>query len=60
MPGLFAPLMILLHSLSGEQTGVYFADSTKLAVCHNRRIHRHKVFKGMVTALAHIRQRKRL
>ena len=47
MPRLFAPLMILLHSLSGEQTGVYFADSTKLAVCHNRRIHRHKVFDGL-------------
>src|SRR5215218_3840000 len=47
MPRLFAPLMILLHSLSGEQTGIYFADSTKLAVCHNRRIHRHKVFDGL-------------
>jgi len=47
MPRLFAPLMVLLHSLSGEQTGLYFADSTKLAVCHNRRIHRHKVFEGM-------------
>jgi hypothetical protein len=47
MPRLFAPLMILLHSLSGEQTGLYFADSTKLAVCHNRRIHRHKVFAGL-------------
>ena len=43
MPRLFAPL----HSLSGEQTGVYFADATKLAVCHNRRIHRHKVFEGL-------------
>ena len=47
MPRLFAPLMVLLHSLSGEPTGVYFADSTKLAVCPNRRIHRHKVFEGL-------------
>lgn len=47
MPRLFAPLMVLLHSLSGEATGIYFADSTKLAVCHNRRIHRHKTFDGL-------------
>ena len=47
MPRLFAPLMVLLHSLSSAQTGIYFADSTKLAVCHNRRIHRHKVFDGL-------------
>ncbi len=47
MPRLFAPLMVLLHGLSGEQAGIYFADSTKLAVCHNRRIHRHKVFDGL-------------
>jgi hypothetical protein len=47
MPRLFVPLMVLLHSLSGERTGVYCADSTKLAVCHNCRIHRHKVFDGL-------------
>src|SRR4051812_14722011 len=47
IPRLFAPLMVLLHNLSGAQTGIYFADSTKLAVCHNRRIHRHKVFEGL-------------
>jgi IS5 family transposase len=47
MPRLFAPLTVLLHCLSGEQTGIYFADSTKLAVCHNRRIHRHKTFEGL-------------
>ena len=47
MPRLFAPLMVLLHSLGGEPTGVYFADATKLAVCHNRRLHRHKVFDGL-------------
>ena len=47
MPRRFAPLMVLLHSVSGEQTGIYFADSTKLAVCHNRRIHRHKAFESL-------------
>jgi transposase len=47
VPRLFVPLTVLLHSLGGEQTGVYFADSTKLAACHNRRIGRHKVFDGL-------------
>ncbi|MFL5286585.1 MAG: IS982 family transposase, partial [Rhodopila sp.] len=31
MPRLFVPLMVLLHSLSGEETGIYFGDSSKLA-----------------------------
>jgi hypothetical protein len=47
MPRLFMPLMVLLHSLSGEETGLYFGDSSKLAVCHNRRINRHQVFDGL-------------
>jgi hypothetical protein len=47
MPRLFVPLMVLLHSLSGEESGVYFADSSKLAVCHNCRIGRHRVFDGL-------------
>ena len=47
MPRLLAPLMALLHSMSGEHTGIYFADSAKLAVCHDRRIHRHKAFDGL-------------
>jgi hypothetical protein len=47
MPRLFTPLMVLLHSLSGEETGIYFGDSSKLAVCHNRRIDRHQVFDGL-------------
>jgi hypothetical protein len=47
MPRLFVPLMVLLHSLSGEKTSLYCADSSKLAVCHNRRIDRHKVFDGL-------------
>jgi hypothetical protein len=47
MPRLFTPLMVLLHSLSGEETGIYFGDASKLAVCHNRRINRHQVFDGL-------------
>jgi hypothetical protein len=31
----------------GDMTGTYFGDSTKLPVCHNKRIKRHKTFKGM-------------
>ncbi len=43
---LFMPLTILLHSISGEETGIYFADATSLKVCRNKRIHRHKFFDG--------------
>ena len=46
---LFMPLTLLLHSLNGEETGLYFADSTSLKVCHNKRIHAHKVFDGLAT-----------
>jgi hypothetical protein len=40
------PFSLLIKALSGEKTGVYFIDSTKLAVCHNKRIFNHKTFKG--------------
>jgi len=33
--------------IPGEQTGRYVIDSTKLEVCHNLRISRHKVFSGL-------------
>lgn len=44
---LYLPLSILLQSLRGEETGYYIIDSSSIKVCHNRRISRHKVFKGM-------------
>ncbi|PID26526.1 MAG: hypothetical protein CR982_09645 [Candidatus Cloacimonadota bacterium] len=32
---------------TGKCTGISFIDSTRLKVCHNKRIHNHKVFKGL-------------
>ena len=39
------PLCIYLRQRYGHCTGISFIDSTALAVCHNRRIHNHQVFK---------------
>jgi hypothetical protein len=44
MPRLMLPLCVLMHSLKGEETGLYVVDSTKISVCHNARIGRNKVF----------------
>ncbi len=33
--------------MQAQSTQIYFIDSKKLPVCHNRRIHNHKVFKGL-------------
>lgn len=47
MPSLLVPLCAYLQSCYGQCSGVSFIDSTPLAVCHNRRIPRHRVFRGV-------------
>ena len=46
MPRALVPLCSYLHTRKGRCTGITFVDSTPLAVCHNKRIGRHKVFEG--------------
>jgi len=44
---LFIPLFGFIIHHRGELSGISFVDSTKLQVCHNKRIPRNKVFKGI-------------
>jgi transposase len=46
MPTVLVPLVAYLHTQLGRCTGISFIDSTPLAVCHNARIHQHRVFEG--------------
>ncbi len=39
-------LMAYLQACMGKCTGISFIDATPLAVCHNKRITRHRVFDG--------------
>ena len=45
--GAALPLCAFLKSRMGRVTEVAFIDSTPLAVCHNRRISRHRVFRDL-------------
>jgi|WetSurMetagenome_2_1015567.scaffolds.fasta_scaffold99108_2 hypothetical protein len=47
-PRMFLYLFCFLMACRiGAKTGTYYVDSAKLVVCHNLRIHSHKVFKGL-------------
>jgi hypothetical protein len=46
MPSALVPLCGYLQTRKGECSGISFVDSTSLKVCHNRRIHSHKVFES--------------
>lgn len=46
LPRALMPLCSYLNTRKGRCTGIAFIDSTPLSVCHNRRIHSHKVFDG--------------
>ena len=44
---IFVPMMFFLNTVCfGKCTGITFVDSTKISVCHNKRIKRNKVFDG--------------
>lgn len=47
MKNIFIPLFAYLLHIRGSVTGIAFIDSTSIAVCHNKRITRNKVFKGL-------------
>src|SRR5436190_15667794 len=47
IPTVFAPLCAYLQSRKATSDGIAFIDSTPIIVCHPKRIHSHKVFKGV-------------
>jgi len=47
MASALSPLCCYLQTRKGNVTDISFVDSTPIAVCHNRRIHSHKVLKEL-------------
>jgi hypothetical protein len=47
MPRCLQALSSFFHQVKGKDTGISIIDSTKLVVCHNLRIKRHRVFKDL-------------
>lgn len=47
LPGMLVPLCCFLVTRFGQCSGISFIDSTKISVCHNRRIWSHKVFRAL-------------
>lgn len=47
MPRILVALCAYLRHCYGTCTGLSFVDSSALVVCHNRRIHQHRVFAGI-------------
>lgn len=47
IPSVLFPLATYLETCRGQCNGLSFIDSTKLVVCHNRRIQQHRVFAGL-------------
>lgn len=47
IPLALLPLCAYLETRKGACTGLQFIDSLPIRVCHNRRIHSHKVFAGL-------------
>lgn len=47
IPRAILPLCCYLQYKMGKCTGISYVDATKIAVCDNKRINRHKVFKDI-------------
>ena len=47
MPRSFPYFLLLLTSFLDKEDKIHFIDSTPIPVCHNKRISRHRVFKGL-------------